>query len=260
MYKPQFLQYAYLLVKNMKYELSLGENYPIVIKPLQTLKIIKDQNKSIARFGDGEFSIMQGNSIGFQLYDQFLASRLEEILISNDSQILIGIPDVFASLTKFKPKSKLFWRTYLAKNRVTIIRMLDLQKTYYDAMITRPYANIAVKYEESTVVFDQWKTIWKDREIFIIEGENNLFGKGNDLFSTAKIKERLKVPSKDAFRMYDSILNRALKESINELILISLGPTATVLAYDLAHLGYQAIDVGHLDDEYRDYLRKDKQL
>jgi len=34
------------------------------------------------------------------------------------------------------------------------------------------------------------------------------------------------------------------------LILIALGPTATVLAYDLALIGYWAIDIGHVDLEY----------
>lgn len=32
--------------------------------------------------------------------------------------------------------------------------------------------------------------------------------------------------------------------------MISLGPTATVLAYDLFKAGYQAIDFGHVDVEY----------
>ena len=43
--------------------------------------------------------------------------------------------------------------------------------------------------------------------------------------------------------------------SINSLIIIALGPTATVLAYDLAKEGYQALDMGHFDIEYEWYLR-----
>jgi hypothetical protein len=47
------------------------------------------------------------------------------------------------------------------------------------------------------------------------------------------------------------VLNEDVKLSDkNILILISLGPTATVLAYDLAKLGYWAIDIGHIDNEY----------
>ena len=36
---------------------------------------------------------------------------------------------------------------------------------------------------------------------------------------------------------------------------MALGPTATVLAYDLAKEGYQAIDIGHIDIEYEWYLK-----
>ena len=42
----------------------------------------------------------------------------------------------------------------------------------------------------------------------------------------------------------------------NKLILIALGPTATILAYDLYKLGYRAIDIGHIDIEYEWFLRK----
>ena len=34
------------------------------------------------------------------------------------------------------------------------------------------------------------------------------------------------------------------------MVLIALGPTATVLATDLSNSGYQAIDIGHIDIEY----------
>lgn len=35
-----------------------------------------------------------------------------------------------------------------------------------------------------------------------------------------------------------------------------MGPTATVLAFDLHKLGYQAIDIGYADIEYEWFLRK----
>ena len=41
----------------------------------------------------------------------------------------------------------------------------------------------------------------------------------------------------------------------NILVLISLGPTATVLACDLSKLGYQALDIGHMDIQYELFLR-----
>lgn len=49
---------------------------------------------------------------------------------------------------------------------------------------------------------------------------------------------------------------QAIKDHVSKdrLILLSYGMTATVLAYDLAKLGYWAVDLGHLDLEYEWYL------
>lgn len=38
-----------------------------------------------------------------------------------------------------------------------------------------------------------------------------------------------------------------------------LGATTTVLAFDLHKLGYQAIDIGHIDVEYEWFLMKAKE-
>lgn len=38
-------------------------------------------------------------------------------------------------------------------------------------------------------------------------------------------------------------------------MLLALGPTASVLAYDLARQGYQAVDIGHADLSYEWMLR-----
>ena len=51
-----------------------------------------------------------------------------------------------------------------------------------------------------------------------------------------------------------TILDECLKESPDKLFLLSAGPTATILAYDLAQRGYQALDIGHLPNCYDQYL------
>nr|WP_256218532.1 GT-D fold domain-containing glycosyltransferase [Bacillus sp. MUM 116] len=37
---------------------------------------------------------------------------------------------------------------------------------------------------------------------------------------------------------------------------MAFGPTATVLSFDLANCGYQAIDIGYIDIEYEWFLQK----
>ena len=57
------------------------------------------------------------------------------------------------------------------------------------------------------------------------------------------------------FFFYNKILNESLKVDKNKLILLALGPTATVLAFDLYKAGYHVVDVGHVEIEYEWYLR-----
>ena len=62
---------------------------------------------------------------------------------------------------------------------------------------------------------------------------------------------RILAPSTNAFSRCDDILKSVLDNyRQNELVLLALGPTATVLAAELAERGIQALDVGHVDIEY----------
>lgn len=91
----------------------------------------------------------------------------------------------------------------------------------------------------------------------MVEGRYNRMGIGNDLFENAENVRRIICPAKDAYDKYNNILHSVQKYATKEdLILISLGPTATVLAFDLAISGFQAIDIGQLDNEYEWSLRK----
>ena len=51
------------------------------------------------------------------------------------------------------------------------------------------------------------------------------------------------------------IKHKKIGKEENRLICITLGPAATVLAYDLGKAGIQAIDIGQLDNEYEWYLQ-----
>ena len=64
-------------------------------------------------------------------------------------------------------------------------------------------------------------------------------------------------PATNAIDMYDEMLEAITKNvSKDKLVLLSYGMVATVLAYDLAKLGYWAVDIGHLDLEYEWFKRK----
>ena len=100
-------------------------------------------------------------------------------------------------------------------------------------------------------MFHKVFSIWDDKNVIIVEGELSKLGVGNDIFDNVNSLKRILCTSRNAYEIYNKVLNEDVKLSDkNILILISLGPTATVLAYDLAKLGYWAIDIGHIDNEY----------
>ena len=71
---------------------------------------------------------------------------------------------------------------------------------------------------------------------------------GNNLFAGARSVKRILCPTVNAWDVYDQILSSVLDVAGGEdLICISLGPTATVMAYDLGEKGFQALDIGQLE-------------
>ena len=105
--------------------------------------------------------------------------------------------------------------------------------------------------------FARLKKLWADRDIYIVEGVKTRLGVGNDLFDNCKSLHRIIGPAENAFDKYDVILERIVSiVPKSALLIMAMGPTATLLAYDLTPLGYRAIDIGHVDIEYEYFLRK----
>lgn len=226
---------------------------PIVKDTDETLNKIINEKCSVSRFGDGEFSLIYGESLKFQPYNNDISNRLKEILKSNEKNHIVCIPNVFGEIEWATEKSKKYWQKYLGLNRSKIYRLLYNGKCYYDTQVTRLYIDLKEK-DKVKKRFEKIKLLWKDRDIVIVEGEKSRLGIGNNLFEDSKTIERIICPSINAYSKYEDIFNEVLKQSKSKVILIALGPTATVLAYDLSKAGYQAIDIGHIDIEYEWFL------
>lgn len=197
---------------------------------------------------------MEGKSIPFQKYDSKLAVKLEETIKSDNENLLVCLPDVFNSVKQYKKSTKRYWTMCMGRNRKKWCSLLNENKTYYNAFISRPY----MMYKDKSncgAKFDKINSIWKKRDIVIIEGEKSRLGIGNDLFKDCNSIKRILGPKTDAFSKYDEIIDIAKKQDENSLILIALGPTATIMANELTKCGFQAIDIGHIDIEYEWFLR-----
>lgn len=228
-----------------------------IANPDETIKKIVSENKSITRFGDGEIDFIYGKGMHYQRYDEKLAIRLKEVLESNEEDLLIGIPDAVnvEYLELYTGPAIAFWPGWINKFKFRLIKLLDRKKQYYSTQITRFYIDYKDKSNKADYV-KNLKKIWDNKDVVIIEGDKSRLGVGNDLFDNMKSIQRIICPSENAFDKYNEIMKEALKVNKEKLILLALGPTATVLAYDLYKKGYRVIDIGHVDIEYEWFLRK----
>ena len=229
-----------------------------IMTPNETVaEIINNRELSISRFGDGEYSLMEGQGTGFQSKDEELGKRLREVLLSDNPNCLVCIPRPFVNTEQLAPKSSRFWKRYLGLKRRDVLTLTPKNKMFGDACFSRFYFENKDYDIESYIKLI--KRIWDKKQVFIIEGVYTRFGVGNDLLDNAKEVKRIICPAQNAYQKYSEIYNTALNVIPGgSLILIALGMTATVLAFDLSKSDkhYQAIDIGHLDIEYECYIRK----
>lgn len=211
---------------------------------------------SVSRLGDGEIKLVAGKKLGFQDENSILQEKMIEVLSEPIENHIVCLPDIFNDLTIYDSDSQKHWKKHLAFYRRYWYRYINKQANFYNAFISRCY----MMYQNpsmSSRMFELLKQIWQDRDVIIIEGEQSRLGVNNDLFNNTKSIKRILAPNRNAFNYYQLILDKVTQYDKQEyLILLALGPTATVMAYDLAKLGYQAIDIGHVDIEYEWFLMK----
>jgi glycosyltransferase family protein len=251
--------------ENARYELldpRLSEEdcwYPQIQEVEESVQDIILNHKSLCRFGDGEFATIDGVSRHhFQtIMNPLLSVRLEEVLRSADENILIAIANNYGNLEAYTEQAKREIRAYMTKSaRIQHKQLLQKGRVYVDTYLTRPYMMYTDKHTKGPMDrFTLLQKIWDKRKCIFVEGEQSRLGVGNDLFANALSVQRVLCPAENAFEKYDEILTYCKQLPSDALYLIALGPTATVLAYDLAKSGRQALDIGHVDLEYEWYLR-----
>lgn len=217
----------------------------------ETVDKIIYEHKSLSRFGDGELSWMSGIKLdSFQDYSVEFAQHLKSAFQSENPNLLIGIPYGIKDASKCNLYAKMHWRIIKEEFYEKLIQFADLTKTYCNASITRPYIDYKDK-EYSSQCFKNLRRIWEQRKVIFVEGEKTKLGVGNDLFDNTKSIKRIICPPKNAYARFDEI-KQAILDNVDkeDLILAALGPTASILAAELCDMGYQIVDIGHVDIEY----------
>lgn len=198
---------------------------------------IKNKGKSVARYGDGEFRLCFGRGIYFQKHHPLLQKRLREILLSESEKCLVGIPELKLQTTPF-------WKRYWYENLEDIETLLS--KNYR-------YGHQGISRESTAAQVMQLAEVWSNRTAVIVIGKNSRFVLDDRLFGGVRQTVFIYGPAEHAFEQYDIILASVLAEAKKYedcIVIIALGPAATVLAYDLAERGIQALDIGHITNHY----------
>ena len=100
----------------------------------ETLNEIIKNKKSIARFGDGEFSIIFGRNISFQKYNETLKDKLIKVLNSNIPNLLVGITNI----NNVKDE---FWINYFKNYKFNLAKVINKNR-YIIVLILQDFIGI----------------------------------------------------------------------------------------------------------------------
>ncbi len=205
----------------MKWSFVLGEEY--------TIRLLLD-GFSIARFGDGEINLCFGGLCITQPHSARLSSQLKKLL-KNPGKCLVGIPRQGSG-----PKRE-FWKKY---DTDQVISLFKKDHHYASAFITRPDS---APWIDEPYYWKMVRNLWRGKDVTLVRGSEKSLTK--ELLSEARSVTEIVVQKKDAYSNYDSIMGKVINSS-PRLVLLCLGPTATVMANDLCEKGLQALDLGHI--------------
>ena len=179
-----------------------------------------------------------------------LAKRLQEILAVNDKGFLPCILSFFDYDPQITQATNQHWKKHMSRYRYVWYKYTKPYIHYGHSFISRFYIEIEDK-GTAEKRFEKLKQFWNGRDVIIVEGEKSRLGVGNDLFDNVKSIRRILCPVDNAYSKYNEILEASKRNAYDgALFILAIGPTATVLAYDLFKEGFRALDIGHADIEY----------
>lgn len=204
------------------------------------------KGKSLARFGDGEITLMDGDDIDFQQASPELAAELEQILRNEDSRLLVCLPTILKACNAYEEN---WWLKFWYVRWQDLKHKLNFEQAYGHSMVTRP--DFFIMYPEQSIA--AWKAIWNQKKTVFITGEGSKLDINHALFDNIAEKKIIYSKACNAYSDLERITAEVEKSSDSAgLILIALGPSGTVLAKRLAGRGIQALDVGHITSSYEE--------
>lgn len=227
--------------------LSIGKNRNARFYTVEeSINYVINNNASLIRFGDGEFNIMDGRSIVYQVFSSELSNNLQTIINeyikgSPENNYLLCMPRDFLDNNGIKLLKK---RTYLSSwsySRYIFKKKYDKNVIYGDA------------FAFSDIYEDIYMRLWIEKDL-----ESVIFVHNNIKYCES-FKQKyglecdfVKVPDFNSYEVKEEILQEILtcaKKLNRFIVLISAGPCAKYLTFELSKKGIIAIDTGHCWDD-----------
>ncbi len=216
--------------------------YPRVIDEHYTIAAILSGH-SIARFGDGEIKLIMGHNCVSQKHCPDIQQELAMILRTPSQICLTGI----MNLNKPTAKDD-FWEKYKEHKRA---QYFNLDKQYYSSFISRPDSVPEINTHHYWADVEK---IWRGKKIILVSGGRSSALDPDTMSSASSIIE-IQGPETDAYKDIDDLENEIKSCPKDHIVILCLGPTATCLAWRLAHADIHALDLGHIGLYYRRFTR-----
>lgn len=205
-------------------------SYPHVRTEWETLQAAHD-GISLSRFGDGELKICLGRDAKSQQHHPELSAALCRILLEPGGPCLPCIPRPI----KGGPKAG-FWQPYLARKE--ILRLYRAQTLYGSAFVTRPDSAPEI---DAPAYWARLRALWEGRDVVLVRGSEKSLTK--DRLPGARSVVEIVGPVQHAWAARKDL--RARLRGERRRVILCLGATASVLAWELAQEGGHALDLGH---------------
>ncbi|WP_104721365.1 GT-D fold domain-containing glycosyltransferase [Helicobacter mesocricetorum] len=250
---PDWSDFAELLRDEIKNDFDAIKP-PNIKNSFETLEILLQTQKSFIRFGDGEYILMNGGSIGFQKYDANLARALETIITSEDENLLIGLGYNYFRMPPDNARSPWFKYTWVMKNYPIIKKYLIPNKEYGATELSQIYAGY--KDYDFKAHYAGLKKLFADKKILLVCGDKVLANVQYNLFEEAQEIATIYGATKHAYESIGVLKEEILKFPKDWVLVFALGPAGKVLGYEMFKLGYRVLDIGHSIKDYDAYKRK----
>lgn len=221
---------------------------------LETVSAVAS-GKSLGRWGDGEVKIMLQPEfdVTFQKYSPSLAKDLKDLLLTYDQaspRFLQAMPTVFTTR---------LWMGIWAETWHEWKPLLESSTARWgNTHVSRP----VFFQRHGLAAVAAWRKVWDGKKVCIVTGRGSRFDAIPELFDNAASVVRLDSEPADAYFSLEALKSQIAQRTEDDIYLIALGPSGTVLAGHLASEAggnRHAVDIGHLVSSYRNVFQNGAQ-